>query len=158
MFTNRQFVQVLLPYSPFSGFRCTNCGWSTWGLSSILVFWKGSKYHYSSVLLRLSVLWRYPIGSLFSLYCTTRNTPFWTSSLSPARTAVDSGILHYTEIDSIVCNCFSACVFYICYTGHHRIRTFVIIPRTLVTYLGHSLPVSDTRHLSRTHSFIILER
>ena len=61
----------------------------------------GSTYHYSGVLLRLSVLWRYPIASLFSLHCTTRNSLFWTSSLFPARTAVDSGIWHSIEVDSL---------------------------------------------------------
>ena len=69
-------------------------------------FSTGSTYHYSGLLLRLSVLWRYPIGSLFSFHCAKQKTHFRTSSLFPARTAVDSGIWHSTEIDSFVCNWF----------------------------------------------------
>ena len=61
----------------------------------------GSTYHYSDVLLRLSVLWRYPIASLFYLHCTTRIVFFWTLSLSLARTAVDPGIWHSIEVDSL---------------------------------------------------------
>ena len=49
----------------------------------------GSTYHYSGVLLRLSVQWRYPIDSLFSHHMYDTEYSFWISSMSSARTAVD---------------------------------------------------------------------
>ena len=41
------------------------------------------------------------------------------------------------------------------YTDRHRLRIFVIISWTLITYLWHSSPLSDTRHLSLKLPFLI---
>ena len=98
MFTNRQFTQVLLPDSPFSVFRCTHRGCSTWGLSSILVFRQGGSIT-TAVYFKAINPSTLPIGSFSPLYDTEYS--FLDFIFVPARTAVDSGILHYTEIDSL---------------------------------------------------------
>ena len=50
VFTNRQFAQVILPDSPFSGFRCTNQRLVYLGVRLHSILSTGSTYHYSTVL------------------------------------------------------------------------------------------------------------
>ena len=51
-----------------------------------------------------------PHRFLASLHCTTRNILLRTTTLSPACTAVDSGIWHSTEIDSLSVIGFFLCL------------------------------------------------
>ena len=82
----------------------THCCCSTWGDSVFILVFRQECVPMQRCTLRLSVLWRNLIGSLFLFTYTTLYSLFSNFPLSPVFTAVDFGItaLHRDRLMSVI--------------------------------------------------------